>query len=323
MTKRELESFSLIGKYPDYYTEDMICKIEDFDIYLLIMYSDCSTEKDFRKARQKLKQNKLEIFDRLILDIITINTQYTIILNSNQVYEPKTYQYIRDYTNGVKKVIAKKNPPYKVVERNRENFKRYDMKLYNSISRSKQAVYELAKCNDFKYFVTFTINKDKYDRYNLEVYMKAFSKWLNNYARKTEGEKLDYILIPELGKSGAWHIHGLMNGVPSEHLSCFEKGKHPKRLVDSNYLNWEAYEKKFGFCSFGKIRSKEKVSGYITKYIRKSSITQERKLHSRLYYCTQGLKRSTEICRGYNIISIDKYDFENEYAGIKWLYDNE
>lgn len=244
------------------------------------------------------------------------------MINSNQVYEPKPFQIIRDYNNGVKKVIAKKYPPQKGVKRNRDNFRHYDRKLYNSISRSKEAVYELAKCNDWKYFCTFTINKEKFDRYNLEAFMKSFRKWINNYTRKTGGKKLDYVLIPELGKNGAWHCHGIMN-IPRKYLSRFEKGKHPAFLVNSKYLNLAAYEKKFGYCSFGKIRSKEKVARYITKYITKSSATQKRKLNSRLYYCSQGLKRPTELERGYDLVTIDGFDFENEWVGIKWIRDDE
>lgn len=56
MTKKELmESLCLIGKYPNYFTEDIIRQIGAFDIYYLIMYSDCSTEKYLSLP----KQNKM------------------------------------------------------------------------------------------------------------------------------------------------------------------------------------------------------------------------------------------------------------------------
>lgn len=300
--------------YIDFYNKychAYIKEIEEYT-YSLFIYSDCTSENFFYHIRQKI--------NCFILDIITHSAQN----NESPKYDSKTYQYIRDY-NGRIKVIAKEYPPsiQKGSKRKSESFKAYDRKLYNSISRSKQRVYELALCNDWKYFVTFTINKEYYDRYNLDVYMKAFTKWLSNYsARKTGGIKIDYILIPELGKKGAWHLHGLMNGIPLDHLSPFVPGQHSQRLVDKKYLNWNAYEEKFGYCSLGKIRSIEKVAGYITKYIRKSSITQERKLHSKLYYCTKGLARSTEMCRGYNLVSVDKFDYENEYVGSKWLTDS-
>ena len=298
--------------YVSFYDEFCHAYIENIKkyAYVVMTYTDVSSYDFFYRASQKIS--------RFVFNIITHSAQ-----DNEKSYMPKVFQYIRDY-NGRKKVIAKSYPPVfpKGCTRNTNNFKSYDRKLYNSISRSKQRVHELACCNDWEYFVTFTLDPKRYDRYNLEVYIKAFAKWLSNYSlRKTKGQKIHYILIPELDQRGAWHIHGLMNGVPLDHLSLFEKGKHPQYLIRRKYMNWKAYEKKFGFCSFGKIRDKKKVAGYITKYIKKSARTQERRLHSKLYYCTQGLRRSTEICRGYNMLFVDTYDFENEYVGIKWLDD--
>jgi hypothetical protein len=150
--------------------------------------------------------------------------------------------------------------------------------------------------------------------------MDEFLKWLSNYsARKTGGNKIDYLLVPEKGRSGAWHIHGLMSGIPRDHLYRFEKGKHLKRLVDNNCLRWKAYAEKFGFCYVEKVRSVEGVAGYITKRIRTPVEMQKRELHSRLYYCSRGLKRSIELCRGFSIIPVDKYGFENDYVGIEWI----
>ncbi len=262
---------------------------------------------------------RLKINHFVVLDIITRSS----LTNKYSKYDSKQYQYLRDY-NGRIKVIAKQNPPsiQKGSKRNTENFKSYDRKLYNSISRSKQTVYELALCNDWKYFVTFTINKNYYDRHSLHAFIKAFMKWLSNYsARKTNGIKIQYVLIPEIDKKGAWHLHGLMNGIPQDHLSPFEPEQHSKRLANKEYLNWDAYEKKFGYCSLSEIRSIEKVTGYITKSITKSSTIQKRPLNSKLYYCSQGLARSTEIGRGYNLVSVDQYDYEDEHVGTKWLTD--
>jgi hypothetical protein len=324
------ESFDRLVAYADYYTEDLFRQEKDSAALLrkadneIIACFDCLLACSINYPKYLSRQvDNLEENAGALLDIITLYAQNSKGYHSYQKnVVTKTFQYIRDY-NGDIKITAKQNPPsvLKGKKRNTENFKSYDRKLFNSISRSKQKVYELARCNDWKFFVTFTINKDRYNRYDLEAYITAFNKWLSNYsARKTNGHKIDYIIIPELGKTGAWHLHGLINGLPQDHLTAFERGIHPKRLVDSKYQNWDAYERKFGYCSFGKIRNKKKVAGYITKYIRKSSITQERGLHSRLYYSSKGLSRSTEICRGYNMIDIDSFDFENEYVGVKWLH---
>ncbi len=240
-----------------------------------------------------------------------------------QQYTPKNFQIIRDYHNGTIKIIAKAFPPVsKGTKRNRQTFKTYDRRLYNSITRSKQTVYELAICNKWSYFVTFTIDKNKYDRTDIKAFMKAFIKWLNNFSDRKlgDGRRIEYLLIPEIGKRGAWHLHGLIRGLPRKHLSKFVKGKHPQRLIDKGWLNWKAYEEKFGFCCFARIIDSKMAVRYATKKISKSYTTQMRGCGERLYYCSKGLKRSKEIKRGYNIVPVVDYDFENEWVGIKWIY---
>lgn len=249
---------------------------------------------------------------------------YRVIVFCLPDYEAKNFQIIRDYHNGVKKIIAQKYPPVqKGVKRDRTDFRTYDRKLYNSITRSKQMVCELAKCNRWSYFVTFTIDKNKFDRYDLKAFMKAFTKWLGNYSDRKlgEGQRIGYLLIPEIGKRGAWHLHGLLRGLPKKHLTPFVGGKHPQRLIDKGWLYWQAYADKFGFCCLDKVGNSEAAVWYSTKKITKSYATQMRGLGERLYYCSKGLKRSVEIERGYNLIPLVDYDFENEWVAIKWVYE--
>ena len=57
-------------------------------------------------------------------------------------------------------------------------------KLSNNVARAKTKINELALCNPWSWFVTLTIDKDKYDRYDLKTYYKHFSQFLNNLNRK-------------------------------------------------------------------------------------------------------------------------------------------
>jgi len=288
------------------------------------MYN-CTTEQLLCQALEaELKVNAT------LLDIVTLFTQSSQSdQKSGKTSDGKNrptgganvYKYfniIKGYGESLKLISLKSQPRKRL--KSKAEWKSYDKKLWNSISRTKAKIYELAICNDWQYFVTFTINKEHYDRYNLKEYMSAFGKWLSNYsARKTGGKKIEYILIPEMHKDGAWHLHGLMRGIPAEHLTLFESGKHPKHLIDNAYLNWGAYEKKFGFCSLDKIKDKERVAKYITKYISKTLATQGRELHSQLYYCTKGLNMSEEIFRGWCNVAEEEFDFQNEYVGLKWF----
>lgn len=183
-----------------------------------------------------------------------------------------------------------------------------DEKLDNNIARARTRVFEYAVCNDFEYFITLTINGDKLDRYDLNGYIKKLGQFIRNY-RRDYGANIQYLLIPEKHKDGAWHLHGLVKGIPKNHLHINENG----------YLDWQKYKDRFGYCSLDRIRSKEAVSRYITKYIGKSFDTdrgvtdKERKL----YYCSRGLKKPVKIKEGimyrYQLKKIP-FKFENDYV---------
>lgn len=167
-------------------------------------------------------------------------------------------------------------------------------------------VFEYAMCNSFEYFVTLTLDGSKYDRYNLNKYIKDLGQFIRDY-RKKYCVNIQYLLIPEQHKDGAWHMHGLMKGIPSEHL-----------VVNNNgYKEWEAYSKKFGYMSIDNIRNNEAVSKYITKYISKSidggkGVTEKNK---KVYYASRGLETAKIIKKG--VLSA------MEVVSIPWQYEND
>jgi len=181
-----------------------------------------------------------------------------------------------------------------------------DKKLMNNISRSRAKVFEYALCNDFDYFVTLTLDPEKCNRYDLSKYIKDLSQMIRNY-RRDYGVNIQYLLIPEQHQDGAWHMHGLLKGLPLDHL----------RINDNGYYEWEKYTKRFGYMSIGIIENKLAVSKYITKYITKS-IYDERGVierNKKLYYASRGLKTARKIKEG--ILSV----IDNE--SIPWTYENE
>lgn len=169
------------------------------------------------------------------------------------------------------------------------NNESYDYKLDNSIARSRSKIKEYALCNDWRYFVTLTIDKRKYDRYNLNLYIKDLSRFILNYNRYcNDDEKVKYILIPEEHKDGAWHMHGLINGIKKKDIY---KNKN-------NYLDWKKYSEKFGYMSLAKIKDKNKVSSYITKYISKNMFKTNIEKGRHLYYSSKGLKQAEVLYKG-------------------------
>lgn len=253
----------------------------------------------------------------------------------------KTDQYVlKKYTDEYYRLIYLKAPvrqtgyelPWDTAEKTADKEQVVEKRLDN-IYRAKSRIFEIAMCNDFEYFGTFTLDKDKISRADLHGTYEKIAKWLSNRQR-TKGV-IKYVIIPELHSCGKnWHFHGLFyfENV-GENLQEFEiKKEMPKRqkikinqLKKENYLNFPAYFEKFGFCSFGKIKDKERASSYITKYITKAlGNADEVGQNKKLYYCSSGLKRAKKISTG-NITDLPMLirekgkAFENEYCSIQIL----
>lgn len=203
----------------------------------------------------------------------------------------------------------------------KKNTTENDGKLESSISRTRTAIFELALCNEWEWFVTLTLNQKYHDRKDLNSYKKKLSVWLKNYNR-THNTDIKYLLIPENHQDGSWHMHGLIMGLPEKHLHEFtEEEKLPIKILieikrGNKVYNWEAYSKKFGFMTITKIRHLEGVSKYITKYITKDLAKTRIELNDHLYYCSQGLKRSELLYTGQLTKEIEE-DYSNEYVKIK------
>lgn len=200
-----------------------------------------------------------------------------------------------------------------------------------NISRTRSIIWELSMCNEFEYFVTFTLNKNKMDRYDLDDFILKLGQFIRDY-RKSRNSDIQYLLVPEKHKDGAWHMHGLMRGIKPEDLVPFTlHDKIPvkiKNLIRAGrtICNWSNYAEKFGFVSVEKIINNEAVSGYMTKYINKSVGVTVTEKHKKSYYCSQGLKRSEVIKKGTFPTSIRnalQFDFENDYVLIHHIREYE
>ena len=216
---------------------------------------------------------------------------------------------------------------YDVENKNNRNVN--DEKLQNNIIRAKNKIYEYALCNNFEYFVTLTLDSKKMNRDNINEYIKKLSQYIRDI-RKSTGEKIEYVLIPERHADGEnWHMHGLMKNLQdlreynaNENIPKKMKDKIKKYREENLYLyEWVGYSKKFGFNCIEPIRNQEACSRYITKYINKNldtdmGITEKNK---KKYYCSRGLRTAKNIKKGVIPTQDIIYDFENEYCKIKWL----
>ncbi len=244
----------------------------------------------------------------------------------DSVYQ-RSYATLKRYNDSCYKVVLMKScrlPGFEesgMIKTGKRNSAGNTAKLEASISRTKSRVTELALCNPWEYFVTLTLDKEKYNRHDLATFKKHLSKFLNNL-RFRYGWNIKYLLIPEQHKDGAWHMHGLFMGIPASELSLFSLHDHlPMKVLamlgaGRKIMNWMRYAQSFGYVTCEPIRNLEATAKYITKYITKDLVSSQVGLNKKLYLCSQGLNRAETICRGH-IVHDFKPDFCNDYVAIK------
>ena len=131
----------------------------------------------------------------------------------------------------------------------------------SSRNRTKKKLYYDLRSNYWKWFVTLTFDGKKVDRYNYDECVKKMSNWLDICRRKCPD--MQYILVVELHKDGAFHFHGVFNNC--DELGFTLSGKRDKR--GRPVYNIGKY--KLGFATATLIDDLEKVCNYIGKYITK------------------------------------------------------
>ena len=202
-----------------------------------------------------------------------------------------------------------------------------DHKLDPAISRAKKVVLELALCNPWDYFCTFTLSSGKHDRFDLDEWHRGFTQWLRDERKK--GYDIRFVLVPERHKDGAWHAHGLFKGnVDLVSFADLRRAGHrvPDKLVNGGYLNWTAYQKKFGFCSFGRIRDPVACGFYTTKYLNKEIGQHVSNVGKHLYWASRPLERSVKHgdiyghCSYLDGFLTNRYDFCD--TGMTHVKDN-
>jgi hypothetical protein len=199
-----------------------------------------------------------------------------------------------------------------------------DEKMDCNIKRAKAKIFEIAACNEWEWFITGTLDKEKYDRVDIETYIKDLTKFIGNQRVKHKAA-LKYLLIPELHNDGvSWHFHGLLKGQSEDALRKFTLvEKLPNRirkLIKSGRViyDWPDYSDKFGYVTMERVQNKQAISRYITKYLNKDLATSGR-YSKQLYYRSRGLEGCQEIKKGLLQIAPDKWDYVNDYIKILWI----
>lgn len=240
---------------------------------------------------------------------------------------------LKDYGGQGYKIVHMRTLRTAGIEDEEEDYHRpmpgtvHDEKLSQSISRAKATVLDLALCNEWDFWTTFTLNPKKYDRTNLDKFRADFTQWIRDQRKRT-GTSIDYLLIPELHQDGIhWHMHGFVKGLPESEYRRFTLEQHlPHKLrlrIEQGVpvFDWPRYREKFGWVDLEHIMDKRKCSVYATKYANKDLEKLSIELGSHMYYCSRGLRRSETIKRGTMLADMIP-DYQNDYVRVKWFAAN-
>lgn len=169
----------------------------------------------------------------------------------------------------------------------------------DSFKRSKNQIFEIAAANEWRYMVTFTVDKVKCDRYDREAVKKAFSGWLYDMAKR---KGLNALIIPEYHKDKAIHFHGLINdSLKMVHSGTYKidgekkpvalstlrrRGLTPQAENVKDVFNVDSYS--LGFSTAVALDGNvTRVSYYMTKYCTKDL----EKIFGSYYFCVGKVKR--------------------------------
>jgi hypothetical protein len=213
---------------------------------------------------------------------------------------------IWQFTDEIYKVVRFKRSGYdgppSLLKLHKDLQETNDTKLDNNYSRAKSKVLQYALCNPWTWFFTGTLDKGKYDRHDLQKYHDDLSQFIRDQ-RKKHKAKIQYLLVPEAHKDGAWHMHGLIHNLPESAIEVFTLDKHPAKVVKGGYKNWVDYSEKFGFCSLGRIKHPVATAFYVSKYVSKDVSKRAGDMGKHLHFASRPLRSASAVSDVYGSCS--------------------
>lgn len=163
-----------------------------------------------------------------------------------------------------------------------------------SIGRTRTSIKDIAYAGTWELFITITFDKQKVDRYNFDEIQVKYSKLLENLKRRHIPD-LEYVMVPERHKDGAYHFHALFRGCGGLVL---EPARNPQgRLIKSKGQQvYNMPQFNLGHNTATYVVDSGKAASYLVKYITKDLISDLK--GRKKYWATKGIKK-VESEKGY------------------------
>lgn len=224
------------------------------------------------------------------------NGTYDIIASSAPIFKEKGWE-----ERSVRSVPAK--PGSVCTESKPKEYKSDKEDLERARRRARAKVRRIALANEFRWFVTLTIDPEKVDSLDRAAVTRKLNQWCSNQVKR---RGLRYILVPELHRSGRVHYHGFFSdsleavdsgtiaGAPGKTKPCKPRSAAQRAewleaggKVVYNLPGWT-----YGFTTAIELYGEyERAVAYVCKYIGKES----EKIGGRWYYSGGPLKNPVEM----------------------------
>lgn len=174
--------------------------------------------------------------------------------------------------------------------------------IEESLRRTRTAIFDYALANKFSYFVTFTFNPKKVDRYSIEETSNIMKYWLNR--QKKHSPDFGYVIVPEFHKDKAIHFHALIRGYAADlkRTNVIQNGKRVYNVTGftSGFTNAQELDD-----------DQAKAAAYLTKYITKEMITT---FNKRRYWASKNLLKPQKHYESLEQLGIAHYIHDGNLA---------
>lgn len=132
-----------------------------------------------------------------------------ILASTSPDFGPKGWEAAEDYTKPAKaRPVADQQGEAAAAQQTKQQPQALAEDIERSMRRARAKVRRMALANEFRYFVTLTLDPAKVDSCDGAAVVKKLNAWASNAVQR---HGLRYILVPERHKKGGIHFHGFFN----------------------------------------------------------------------------------------------------------------
>lgn len=175
-----------------------------------------------------------------------------------------------------------------------------------SRARAASAVRDIALCNPFSHFLTWTLDGKLIDRYDPSEVGRRLQTFLHNASSR---KGFSYLCLPERHKDRAIHMHGLCC-LGDVRIERARNAKTGKPLTQNGRPVYNMLDWKLGYSTCVPIDANyEKAVNYVVKYLNKA----DEKIFGKWYYSSRCLKKKPDIEL---VDGVDYTSFREAYPGL-------